>query len=201
MFAWKGNIDKKSGQGDNFGMIVLIVALVILAVIVIYLVATYNSFVGLRNKAEEALSALDAHLKQRYDLIPNLVETVKGYARHEEETLTRVVNARNQAMAAPAAGKGRAEDALSGSLKSLFALGEAYPALKADASFLDLQQKLARLEDDILNARKYYNAIARSMNDKVQMFPSSLVAAAFHFQRLSYIEVSDDERRNAEVRF
>ena len=201
MFARKGNIDKKSGQGDNFGMIVLIVALVILAVIVIviYLVATYNSFVGLRNKAEEALSALDAHLKQRYDLIPNLVETVKGYARHEEETLTRVVNARNQAMAAPAAGKGRAEDALS--LKSLFALGEAYPGLKADASFLDLQQKLARLEDDILNARKYYNAIARSMNDKVQMFPSSLVAAAFHFQRLSYIEVSDDERRNAEVRF
>ena len=182
-------------------MIALVVILVIIAVAAIYLVAAYNSLVGVRNKAEEALGALDAHLKQRYDLVPNLVETVKGYASHEEETLTGVVNARTQAMDSSPAQKGEAEDRLSGTLHRLFALGESYPELKANASFLDLQQKLTALEDDILKARKYYNAIARTMNDKVEMFPSSIVASIFHFRKLQYIEVSDGEKAVPEVGF
>ena len=182
-------------------MIVLLIALVVVAVLVIWTVATYNSLVGTRNRAEEALGALDAHLKQRYDLIPNLVETVKGYAAHEEETLSRVIGARNAAMSSSPAQRGRAEDALSDMLHHLFALSESYPDLKANASFMDLQRRLASLEADILNARKYYNALARTMNDKVDMFPSSIIASVFHFARLSYIEVAQDEKAVPEVRF
>ena len=154
-----------------------------------------------RNRAEEALGALDAHLRQRYDLIPNLVETVKGYAEHEESTLTNVIDARNEAMRSQGADRGKAEDRLSGTLKSLFALAESYPDLKANAGFLDLQRQLAVLEEDILKARKYYNAIARTMNDKVAMFPSSIIASIFHFTRLDYIEASEEERRRPEVKF
>ena len=166
-------------------MIVLLIALVAIAVLVIWAATTYNSLVGTRNRAEEALGALDAHLKQRYDLIPNLVETVKGYAAHEEETLSRVIGARNAAMSSSPAQRGRAEDALSDTLHHLFALSESYPDLKANASFMDLQQRLAALETDILNARKYYNALART----------------FHFARLSYIEVAQEEKAVPEVRF
>ncbi len=182
-------------------MAVLIVILVILLAAVIYVVASYNSLVGTRNRAEEALGALDAHLRQRYDLIPNLVETVKGYAKHEESTLTNVIDARNEAMRSQGADRGKAEDRLSGTLKSLFALAESYPDLKANAGFLDLQRQLAVLEEDILKARKYYNAIARTMNDKVAMFPSSIIASIFHFTRLDYIEASEEERRRPEVKF
>lgn len=182
-------------------MTVLIVILVILLAAVIYVVASYNSLVGTRNRAEEALGALDAHLRQRYDLIPNLVETVKGYAEHEESTLTSVIDARNEAMRSQGADRGEAEDRLSGTLKSLFALAESYPDLKANAGFLDLQRQLAVLEEDILKARKYYNAIARTMNDKVAMFPSSIIASIFHFTRLDYIEASEEERRRPEVKF
>lgn len=182
-------------------MAVLIVILVILLAAVIYVVASYNSLVGTRNRAEEALGALDAHLRQRYDLIPNLVETVKGYAGHEESTLTNVIDARNEAMSSQGADRVKAEDRLSGTLKSLFALAESYPDLKANAGFLDLQRQLAVLEEDILKARKYYNAIARTMNDKVAMFPSSIIASIFHFTRLDYIEASEEERRRPEVKF
>ena len=182
-------------------MIVLIVVLVVLAAAVLYVLGTYNSFIKTRNKAEEALSALDAHLKQRYDLIPNLVETVRGYAKHEEETLSRVISARSCAMSSSGADRNRAEDMLSGTLKSLFALSEAYPDLKANAGFLDLQARLSSLEDDILNARKYYNAIARTMNDKVSMFPSNIVASIFGFKALQYIEVAYEEKEIPEVKF
>ena len=182
-------------------IIALIAILVLLVILAAYAVSTYNSFVQTRNRAEEALSALDAHLKQRYDLIPNLVETVKGYAKHEEETLSRVISARNLAMNSQGSEKGKAEDMLSGSLKSLFALSESYPSLKADAGFNKLQDQLVKLEADILNARKYYNAIARTMNEKCEMFPSSIIAGLFHFRRLQYIEVSQAERQNVEVKF
>lgn len=182
-------------------MIALLVAVIIILALAIWAGATYNGLVGRRNRAEEALGSLDAHLRQRHDLVPNLVETVKGYASHEEETLARVVNARNATLTGSQADRTRAEDELGRSLKSLFALSESYPDLKANASFVDLQQKLTKLEEDILNARKYYNAIARSMNDAVEMFPSSIIASIFHFQRLSYLEIAEDERAVPEVRF
>lgn len=195
--AWEDNSIRK---GNNM-VIALVIILLVLVILALYTGATYNSLVRCRNKAEEALSGLDAHLKQRYDLIPNLVETVKGYASHEEETLSRVISARNMAMNSPAAQKGKAEDILSGTLKSLFALSESYPDLKANVNFMQLQEKLSGLEDDILKARKYYNALAREMNDRVQMFPSSLIASLFHFLPLAYIETSNEEKAVPEVRF
>lgn len=182
-------------------MIAIIVIVVILVLAAVWAVSCYNSFVMTKNRAEEAMSALEAHMKQRYDLIPNLVETVKGYAGHESRTLENVISARNRAMQAGAAGSAREEDILSGTLKSLFALSESYPDLKANAGFLDLQQKLAALEDDILNARKYYNAVVRTMNDRIAVFPSSIIASIFHFRKLSYIEIDEKEEAVPEVRF
>ena len=182
-------------------MIALIVIGVILVLAAVWAVSCYNSFVMTRNRAEEAMSALEAHMKQRYDLIPNLVETVKGYAGHESRTLENVISARNRAMQAGAAGGAREEDILSGTLKSLFALSESYPDLKANQNFMSLQNDLRDIETSILNARKYYNALARTMNDKVSMFPSNIVASLFGFRALQYIEVAQEEKERPEVKF
>ena len=171
-------------------MTALIIILVIAALVVIYFISTYNSFVKLRNQAEEANAGIDVHLKQRYDLIPNLVETVKGYAKHESSTLEAVIKARNSAMSATTMEeRDNANNVLSGTLKSLFALSESYPELKANSNFLDLQQKLSEIEKGLLNARKYYNAIAKQMNSKVELFPSNWVASMTGFKKLSYAEV------------
>ena len=183
-------------------MTALIIILVIVALVVIYFISTYNSFVKLRNQAEEANAGIDVHLKQRYDLIPNLVETVKGYAKHESGTLEAVIKARNSAMSATTMEeRDNANNVLSSTLKSLFALSESYPELKANSNFLDLQQKLSEIEKGLLNARKYYNAIAKQMNSKVEMFPSNLVASMTGFKNLSYAEVEEAAKQRVEVKF
>ena len=183
-------------------MTALIIILVIAALVVIYFISTYDSFVKLRNQAEEANAGIDVHLKQRYDLIPNLVETVKGYAKHESSTLEAVIKARNSAMSATTMEeRDNANNVLSGTLKSLFALSESYPELKANSNFLDLQQKLSEIEKGLLNARKYYNAIAKQMNRKVEMFPSNLVASMTGFKKLSYAEVEEAAKQRVEVKF
>ncbi|MDD3350337.1 MAG: LemA family protein [Eubacteriales bacterium] len=175
----------------------------VVAVLGIFVIATYNGFVKLRNAVEEAFSTMDVYLKKRYDLIPNLVETVKGYAAHEAGTLEKVVEARKMASSATTIeGKIAGENMLSGALKSLFAVAEAYPDLKANTNFLDLQQQLQKTEDDIANARKYYNAVVKEFNTKIEVFPSNLLAGLFRFGRKPLFEVADEgERERVEVKF
>ena len=183
-------------------MIAAIIIVAVIAVILIWGISTYNGLVRTRNKADEAESGIDAHLKQRYDLIPNLVETVKGYAKHESQTLEAVIKARNSAMSATTIeDKDNANNVLSGTLKSLFALSESYPDLKANANFLDLQKQLQSIETDLLNARKYYKEVARSLNDSIMMFPSSIIASMFHFQKREYVQIEQEARQRVEVKF
>lgn len=181
------------------------IAIIVVGIIVILagaLIGMYNSMVKGRNKAEEAVAGIDAHLTKRYDLIPNLVETVKGYAKHESGTLEAVIAARNTAMTATTtAEKDAANNALTGTLKSLFALSESYPDLKANTNFLQLQERLNEIESELLNARKYYNAIARTFNDSVMMFPASLFAKMFGFTKLDYVQIEDEARQNVKVSF
>ncbi|MBE0450992.1 MAG: LemA family protein [Clostridia bacterium] len=175
---------------------------VFLLLIGLFLVVNYNGFIKLRNTVEEAFSTMDVYLKKRYDLIPNLIETVKGYAKHESETFQHVIEARNNAMNAQSIEERQnSENALTGTLKSLFALSEGYPELKADRQFLDLQNQLQKVEDDIAQSRKYYNAVVKSMNTKVESFPSNLVAAVFGFKKSDFFTVQKVERENVRVSF
>lgn len=176
---------------------------VIVAILVIYVIAGYNGFIKLKNKCEEGFATMDVYLKKRYDLIPNLVETVKGYATHEKDTLEKVIAARNMAQgAATIEDKIAGENILQGTLKSLFAVAEGYPDLKANTNFLDLQNQLKQLEDDIANSRKYYNAVVKQFNTKCEMFPSNIIASIFHFERKPMFEVeSVEERQNVQVKF
>ena len=181
------------------GIIIAVVVIILLLVI-----STYNSCVRLKNQGEEAYAQIDAHLKQRYDLIPNLVETVKGYAKHEEKTRTAVIEARNKAMSTSGvAEKDQADKAFEGTLKSLFALSEAYPELKANENFKDLQNQLSRLETEILQARKYYNGVVKTFNTTIETFPASLVVGLFggKFKKMTYLEVAEAERQNVKVQF
>lgn len=178
------------------------ILLALLVLILLWAVAAYNSLIRLRNDADEAYSTMDVFLKKRYDLIPNLVETVKGYAKHESATLENVIKARNMgASAGTAAEKFEAENALTGTLRSLFAVAEAYPDLKANANFIDLQNQLKKVEEDIANSRRYYNAVVKSYNIKTEVFPSSIVASAFHFTRKELFEISGEQRENVKVQF
>ena len=174
----------------------------IIAVVVVAAVAMYNSLVRLRQQADNAWADIDVQLKRRYDLIPNLVETVKGYASHEKDTLERVVQARSAAMSAqgPAA-KAEAEGALSGALKSLFALSEAYPQLQAAGGFRDLQGTLSQIEEQVAQARRYYNAVVRDFNTKTQTFPSVLIARTFGFTAREFFEVAEGEKAVPKVSF
>ena len=179
---------------------------IIIAVVVILLVVAigmYNSFIKLRNSCEEAFSTMDVYMKKRFDLIPNLVETVKGYAAHEKETLQNVLAARNNLQnASTTEEKLAGENALQGTLKSLFAVAEAYPDLKANTNFLDLQDQLKMIEEDIANSRKYYNAVVKQFNTKCEMFPSNIIASIFHFEKQPMFEVETaEERKNVEVKF
>jgi len=176
--------------------------LLIVAVVVVVAVGMYNSLVRLREQGDGAWADIDVQLKRRYDLIPNLVETVKGYASHEKDTLERVVQARSSAMSAqgPAA-KAEAEGMLAGALKSLFALSEAYPQLQAAAGFRDLQATLSEIEDQVAQARRYYNAVVRDLNTKTQTFPSVLVARAFGFSEREFFEVAEAEKAVPKVDF
>jgi LemA protein len=172
--------------------------LVILVLLVLVVVGIYNSLVRLRVQSDNAWSDIDVQLKRRYDLIPNLVETVKGYASHEKGTLEAVVQARNQAMAAqgPAA-KGEAEGVLGQALRQLFALAEAYPQLRAVESFTQLQASLGEIEDAIQNARRYYNAVVRDLNTRIQQVPSNFVAQAFGFTQREFFELPSEAERQA----
>ncbi len=191
--------------GSTGGWIALgIVGFILLSALLIgiYVWACYNSLVKLRNNVEEGFSTMDVYMKKRYDLIPNLVETVKGYAKHEKQTLTEVISARNLAMTATDPNqKAKAEGALNECLKSLFALTENYPELKANANFLDLQNQLKSVEMDIANARKYYNAVVKEYNNKIQVFPSNIIAKHFNFTRRDMFEIDEEERKNVKVEF
>jgi len=184
-------------------MVAGIIIGVVVLILVIWFIATYNGFVRLKNSIEEAFSTMDVYLKKRYDLIPNLVETVKGYAKHEKETLERVIAARNAAASATTLeGRVEGENALQGTLKSLFAIAEAYPDLKANANFMELQGELRRIEDEIANSRKYYNAVVKTYNTKREVFPSSVIAGMFKFEKKPLFEVgSAAERENVKVQF
>ena len=176
---------------------------VIVAILVIFVISSYNGFIKLKNKCEEAFSTMDVYLKKRYDLIPNLVETVKGYASHEKDTLEKVIAARNMAQGAKTLeDKIAGENMLQGTLKTLFAVAENYPDLKANENFMDLQNQLKTMEGEIANSRKYYNAVVKQFNTKCEMFPSNIIASIFHFERKPMFEVeSAEERQNVQVKF
>jgi len=174
---------------------VILIALVLLIVI---LIGMYNSLVRLKVTTDNAWADIDVQLKRRYDLIPNLVETVKGYAGHEKDTLEAVINARNRAMSASSpADKAQAENMLSGTLKSLFALSEAYPQLRAIESFTSLQNTLSQIEDTVQNARRYYNAVVRDLNTKIQQFPTNIFAGMLGFKPRDFFEVTAPTEREA----
>jgi LemA protein len=172
--------------------------LIIILVIAVVGIAMYNGLVKLRVRAENAWADIDVQLKRRYDLIPNLIETVKGYAAHEKDTLEAVINARNSAISAsgPEA-QAQAEGMLTSALRQVFALAEAYPQLRAVESFTQLQGSLEEIEGAVQNARRYYNAVVRDLNTKIDVFPSNLIANAFKFEKEEFFELTDEAQREA----
>ena len=188
------------------GIIGLIVAIVLVIAVIGWWISTRNAFVRLKNKVEEAWATIDVYLKKRFDLIPNLVETVKGYAKHESETLEKVVAARNVSMAAKGTEeKMKAANELSGSLRTLFtAVAESYPDLKANSNFLDLQNQLKNIENDLEGARRYYNGVVKSFNTKLEIFPANIVGSKMgeEYKKRPYFELdSEEERKNVKVSF
>jgi LemA protein len=180
-----------------------IIVLVILAVIAVVLIGMYNSLVQLRVRCDSSWSDIDVQLKRRHDLIPNLVETVKGYAAHEKGTFENIAKFRSQAMqAATPADKAVAENQLTGALKSLFAVAENYPQLQASQEFTQLQGSLNETEDSIQNARRYYNAVVRDLNTKIQSFPTNLIAGMFGFTQRQFFEIAEPtDREPVQVKF
>lgn len=184
----------------------LTIILIIVAIAIIWFVAIYNRFVSLKNRTQEAWSDIDVQLKRRYDLIPNLVSTVKGYASHESSAFEKVSDARARALGAEASGdrKGiaEAENMLTGALKSVFAIAEAYPELKANTNFLALQQELSDTENKIQAARRFYNTNVMELNTKIDSFPSNIVARMFAFKEAELFQLEDAAARNpVEVKF
>jgi LemA protein len=191
--------------GAIVGIVVGVVALLAI-IFVCWWIKTRNAFVRIKNKVEEAWATIDVFLKKRYDLIPNLVETVKGYAKHESETLQNVVSARNIAMSAKSPVElMKAESNLTGSLKTFFsAVAENYPDLKANSNFLDLQRQLQNIESDLESARRYYNGQVKSFNTKLELFPASIVGKRMGegYEKKIYFELdSQEERQNVKVQF
>ncbi len=175
-----------------------IIILVVLVLLVLFGIGMYNGLVRLKVQCDNAWADIDVQLKRRYYLIPNLVETVKGYAGHEKGTLEAVINARNRAMSATGpADKAQAENMLSGALKSLFALSEAYPQLRAIESFTSLQNSLTQIEDTVQNARRYYNAVVRDLNTKILQFPTNIFAGMLGFKQREFFEVTSAVEREA----
>ncbi len=183
--------------------IVLIVIVAGIILLGLWLIAVYNGLIKLRNQTDEAWSDIDVQLKRRHDLIPNLVETVKGYAKHERELFEKVTQARAQAVNANgAAAKGQAENALSDTLKSLFAVAENYPELKANQNFLKLQDELSDTENKIQASRRFYNGNVRDFNTRIQVFPNNMVASMLGFKKYEFFEVENEaERENVQVKF
>lgn len=181
------------------------IILAIIIIILLIIIALYNGLIRLKNRVAEAYSDMDVQMKRRYDLIPNLVETVKGYAAHEQGTLEKVVAARNLAMATgseDAEKKIAAENALSSTLKSIFALAESYPDLKANQNFLELQRELTDTEDKIMASRRFYNANVRDFNTKLQVFPTNVFGSMLGFSAQKYFEVASEvEKAPVSVKF
>ncbi len=176
------------------------IVVAIIALILIYAIASYNSFVKLNNSVKEAFSTMDVYLKKRWDLIPNIVETVKGYAKHEKDTLKEVIELRNSAYDKMSnEEKIKTNEQLSNSINKIMALAEAYPDLKANENFKDLSNQLTKVEDDIANSRKYYNGVVRIYNNKVEMFPSNIFAGLLGYKSKSMFEVNESERENVKV--
>jgi LemA protein len=175
----------------------------LVVVIVFWMIGAYNSLVSLRNRVDEAFSTMDVYMVKRYDLIPNLVETVKGYAKHESETLEKVIAARNAAVGSKTIDeKATNEASFQGALGRLFALAESYPDLKANVNFLELQGQLKVVEEDIAQSRKYYNGSTREFNTTLERFPTNLIAGMFGFKRRPLFEVTDEaQRQNVKVQF
>lgn len=185
-------------------MSILYIVLGVIIALVLYLVFKYNGFVTLKTRVEEAWADIDVQLKRRYDLIPNLVNTVKGYATHESTAFEKVSEARSRAMqAGTPSEKGEAENILSGTLKSLFAISEAYPELKANTNFLQLQSELSDTENKIQAARRFYNGNVRDLNTSVQMFPGNMIAKMFNFIKMDFFELEEGskEKNPVEVKF
>lgn len=181
-------------------MTIIYIIVAIIALMVIYLLICYNSFVKLNNQVKEAFSTMDVYLKKRWDLIPNVVEVVKGYAKHEEEALKEIVNLRNASYEKMNdSTKVDVNNKISQRLGKIMAIVENYPELKANESFKDLSKQLVQVEDDIANARKYYNGAVRVYNNKIEMFPSNVFAKLFGYKSKAMFEANTDERNNVKV--
>ena len=179
-----------------------IIIIIVIAVLVLWLIATYNGLIRLKNRVDEAWSDIDVQLKRRYDLIPNLVNTVKGYATHEKELFERVTEARTRAMSAgTTADRADAENALTGTLKTLFAVSENYPELKANVNFLELQRELSDTENKIQASRRFFNGNVMEYNTKIQVFPTNLFAGMLNFAKRDFFEIEGAEREPVQVAF
>ncbi len=176
--------------------------MIVLAILAGWLIMIYNGLIKMRNRVDEAWSDIDVQLKRRYDLIPNLINTVKGYAAHEKEVFEKVTEARTRAMGAKDAGEqAKAENMLSDTLKSLFAVAENYPDLKANENFLELQRELTDTEDKIQAARRFYNGNVRDFNTKIQIFPNNLIVGILKFKPYEFFEAEGEEKENIKVEF
>ena len=179
--------------------------LIVLALFVLYIISLFNRFTRIKNRAEEAWADIETQLKRRYDLIPNLVNTVKGYATHETTAFENVTKARTMAMSGGGANPGHAEaeNMLTGALKSIFAIAEAYPDLKANTNFLELQRELSDTENKIQASRRFYNTNVRDMNTAITVFPGNVIAGMFSFTKMDYFDIEDDgvESKPVEVKF
>ncbi|EKE10814.1 MAG: LemA-like protein [uncultured bacterium] len=179
-----------------------LILLIGLALIVLWVIAIYNGLIKLKNRVDEAWSDIDVQLKRRYDLIPNLINTVKGYAKHESTVFEKVTEARTRAMnAGNPQDKAEAENMLSGTLKTLFAVSENYPELKANQNFLELQRELTDTEDKIQASRRFYNGNVRDFNIKIEVFPNNMIAGMLHFAKRDFFEAGEGERENVKVEF
>ena len=180
----------------------LIVVLAIVVILILWVVASYNSLVQLRNKVKDQWAQIDTVLKRRFDLIPNLVETVKGYAKHESETLEKVIQARNSYVSATTPeGQMAADGELTKAISKIFALSESYPDLKANTNFTELQKELTETEDKIQYARQFYNDVVLKYNNKREVFPTVIIANMFGFKEADYFKANDEERENVKVSF
>lgn len=178
------------------------ILIIVIVLLVLYVISTYNALVLLKNKVKDGWSQIEVVLKRRADLIPNLVETVKGYTKHEEGTLTAVIEARNKAVSATTPEEAmKAEGEVTQALSRLFALTESYPELKANQNFLDLQKSLEETENKITYSRQFYNDNVLNYNNKTEMFPSNIVASIFKFEKFKFFEASEQDRETPKVQF
>lgn len=189
--------------GLIIGLIVGGVVLLLIIILVSWGISLYNSFIKIKNVCEEAFATIDVYLKKRFDLIPNLVETVKGYAKHESETLEKVIAARNKAIdASTTAEKIEADANLSNAIKAINIVAEQYPDLKANVNFIDLSNQLKVIEAELANARKYYNGTVKTFNTKIQLFPGNIIAGMMKLEKFPYFELDgEEERKNVKVQF